>query len=485
MTWFRVGGAGIPASLKNNMNSVLNKKFGTTGQNYPPNGWPDDVNLLGPLPEKTVAGAIANFSDGADDVPLKSIECSITPQGGNGTPSSPVAITGISSFNLYHGKKNLLPMVNYDGGVYNPDVGRQLNLTVSETQFNKNGNVYSVSTTSTWKTYTVLFPLVPGATYFENWTLSAVDGQIGASRAYLDEDFNVLAKTPYNVNPIVISQRMQPPKGAKYLSITFTNRDTANQTLYITEPQIEIGTSASTFEEYSLPESEVVSVGSPVYGVSYKNDGTLTERYFLHKVTAFLGKWDSSNPNGNCFYFSVPGSNHVISSDENMKSNMLGFSTNARTSLPLYSYSSYDGASTTHTICLPSTVETIYDANAWLSGLSEDLYIICKRSTPVETQANPFPVMNSYYGTNNFWTDIPGGETSVAYRKDIDLALQAVSSSRGLMMASRPVTQLVGEESDPDQVNELVEDDENDIPEQLNEVVENDKTEQEGDNDAR
>ena len=73
----------------------------------------------------------------------------------------------------------------------------------------------------------------------------------------------------------------------------------------------------------------------------------------------------------------------------------------------------------------------------------------------------------------------------MVYRRDIDLALQAVSSSRGLMMASRPVTQLVGEESDPDQVNELVEDDENEIREQLNEVVENDETEQEGEDDAR
>lgn len=72
MTMFRVGPAGIPASLKADMNSVLNKKFGTTGQNYPPNGWPDDVNLMGPLPEGTATGPIASISDGADRVPIKS-----------------------------------------------------------------------------------------------------------------------------------------------------------------------------------------------------------------------------------------------------------------------------------------------------------------------------------------------------------------------------------------------------------------------------
>ena len=74
----------------------------------------------------------------------------------------------------------------------------------------------------------------------------------------------------------------------------------------------------------------------------------------------------------------------------------------------------------------------------------------------------------SILGYNAFWND--SGNTSITYRRDIELALQAASSSRGLMMASRPVTQLVGEESDPDQVNEL---------------VENDETEQEGEDNAR
>lgn len=102
MTWFRVGGAGIPASLKNAMNAVLNKKFGTSGQNYPPKGWPDDVNLLGPLPENTVSGAVASFSDGADDVPIKSASFGIVASGGNGSPSIPVPIVAKSSVTVYH-----------------------------------------------------------------------------------------------------------------------------------------------------------------------------------------------------------------------------------------------------------------------------------------------------------------------------------------------------------------------------------------------
>ena len=76
MAWYRCGGGGIPSSLKTGMNNVLNKKFGTS-TTYDPAGWPDNINLMGPLPEKTVSGAIASFSDGADDVPLKSLVVTI------------------------------------------------------------------------------------------------------------------------------------------------------------------------------------------------------------------------------------------------------------------------------------------------------------------------------------------------------------------------------------------------------------------------
>ena len=99
MAFFRCGGSGIPASLKSGMNSVLNKKFGTS-TTYDPAGWPADVNLLGPLPVKSASGAIASFADGADGVPVKSCTVSFLPSGGGGTPSAPVAIVGHSGITL-------------------------------------------------------------------------------------------------------------------------------------------------------------------------------------------------------------------------------------------------------------------------------------------------------------------------------------------------------------------------------------------------
>ena len=107
MTFFRVGPAGIPGSIKTDMNNVLNKKLGTTGQDYPPTDWPADVNLLGMLEVKSASGAIASFADGADGVPVKSCSVSFLPSGGGGTPSAPVAITGVSGLSVTQLGKNL------------------------------------------------------------------------------------------------------------------------------------------------------------------------------------------------------------------------------------------------------------------------------------------------------------------------------------------------------------------------------------------
>ena len=98
MTWFRVsgGGSGVPADLKADMNSVLNKKFGTS-TDYPPNDWPETVDLMGPLEEKTVSGSIASFSDGADDVPIKSLVANL-----------PARLTPYENIEIMHTGKNML-----------------------------------------------------------------------------------------------------------------------------------------------------------------------------------------------------------------------------------------------------------------------------------------------------------------------------------------------------------------------------------------
>lgn len=89
-------GAGMPPGLQAGMDSVLNKKFGTS-TTYPAEDWPDTVNLMGPLPEKTVSSSpIVTFPDGADAVLLKSCEVTIAP-----------TLDGVSSVDVVQTGKNL------------------------------------------------------------------------------------------------------------------------------------------------------------------------------------------------------------------------------------------------------------------------------------------------------------------------------------------------------------------------------------------
>lgn len=97
MAWYRCGGGGIPSSLKSDMNDVFNKKFGTVLQDYPPDEWPGTVNLMGPLPERTVSGSIVTFPDGADAVLLKSCAVTIAPN-----------LDGVSSVDVVQTGKNLV-----------------------------------------------------------------------------------------------------------------------------------------------------------------------------------------------------------------------------------------------------------------------------------------------------------------------------------------------------------------------------------------
>lgn len=113
MAWYRAGGGGIPSSLKTDMNDVLNKKFGTS-VDYPPTDWAPTVNLMGPLPEKTVSGSIATFADGADAVPLKSLNAEIAPN-----------LEGVDKVKVTHSKKNILPKLT--AGTYS---GNGITITV-------------------------------------------------------------------------------------------------------------------------------------------------------------------------------------------------------------------------------------------------------------------------------------------------------------------------------------------------------------------
>ena len=227
MAWYRAGGGGIPSSLKTDMNAVLNKKFGTS-TTYPPNGWPDDVNLLGPLPERTASGSIAHITDGADAVPLK-----------NWAVTLPASLSGYSSIDCTRAKKNLL----------------------NDSVINKvGGNYYFGGATSA----TTLSCFLRAGTYTITLKLN-VSVNVNIYMRDIDTDSNVSGFPSYN------AATTQP------VSKTFTLTEDTNVCVFTANANyqsaddidycmIEVGSSPSSYSPYTAPTTQTVNLGRTVYG---------------------------------------------------------------------------------------------------------------------------------------------------------------------------------------------------------------------------
>ena len=436
MTWFRVGGAGIPATLKNAMNAVFNKKFGTTGQNYPPNGWPADVNLLGPLPEKTVAGAIAHTDDAADTVPVKSVICSIVPkQAGSGTPSPTNirALSGYTGLTASQRGKNLL-----DASA----------ITLSKQVRGSDGEIIS-STASDVTDYIRMSGNMTLSYDYVNLTNTA-QRTIG----FFDATKTFISSVSYN--PVPKNYTLTTPTGAYYCVITLDKS--------VTDVMLEIGSTQTTFEAYNAAadiSDSWSSIGAILGGERNLSDGTMSSYGYLYDLGS--NNWTADTNRQGVFY------SNVSASGRESGSNVLGcecFET--RNITVSTSYDNYIsgapsfGGALIFIRCTDFANMTGTEVKAALTGK----YACLKSSNATSYSGLSTYDFETLYAVNNFLSDIEGGQTQVTYRQDIALALAALQGSRSL---SASLMRSAG----PEEASE---------PEENNQ---NNEEEQEGDNDAR
>ena len=400
MAYFRCGGSGIPASLKSGMNSVLNKKFGTS-TTYDPADWPADVNLLGPLPVKSASGAIASFSDGADGVPVKSCSVSFLPSGGGGTPSAPVAIQGVSGLSVTQLGKNLMsasPVLTDN---------RYICYWGNHSASGANDGVFLKA-----GTYTITFTK-PSSMETANF---------GVYGAYTEDKTQITIIGNTRNNPL--SNQITVPKDGH---LNFWIYGTANEITSSDVPlitcQIEVGSTATTYEAYVTPSVVTDTFGQTIYGGTRDlttDKASVTWGY--HKVTSSDGIYAYATGNG--FRVSTNTStwtdgimkgqtncggvcNAFVKVTDN-NSTGIRFSIGDNTSI--YFVNVYD--------VVGSTVENF---KSYLDN--HDIYVAYELSNPTEITGLTPHEIDTLYGDNNIYADT--GTTSVEYRADIDLTLNA------------------------------------------------------------
>ena len=219
MAYYEMMPAGLPAGLQSGMDSVLNKKFGTS-TSYAPGTWPDTVNLLGPLPEKTIISSpIVDFQDGADDVPIKSLVVTIPP-----------TLTGTSLVTETQTGRNIMPNEKVQGASTRVNIGQ----TDDDYSLHLKAGTYTLSATS----------LVQMRAYYRTST--------GGS--------NVLIWSKYDTNG----------------SGTFTLSEDSDVRIWLYNGdglsvsdiqtfQLEVGSTAHDYEPYN-PTTYTASLGRTIYG---------------------------------------------------------------------------------------------------------------------------------------------------------------------------------------------------------------------------
>ena len=414
MTWFRCGG--IPVTLKNAMNAVLNKKFGTSSQNYPPNGWPDEVNLLGPLPVKSASGAIASFSDGADGVPVKSCVVSFLPSGGGGTPSAPVAITGVSGLSVTRADKPITSNM-FESGSFseNKPVGTSYDdMKITNTSRSRVKELIPVSSsgfTISCKTGYNLF-----LCYFDNNALykETYDGWLNSKLVTQTDGYYVAVDFRRSDNGTIQASDFENAQILIKTSSDVVVTDTFGQTIYGGSRDLTKDKASVTYVKKTF-------------------DGTENWRAYTNQNGVFLVLSDMKSSlygDGVCNIFTTAHS----ASDVTSLSMTFGVNNGV-----IYINRLFDGA-----------ISGVTDVASWKTWLTNNTCEVAyELATPTEITGLTPHEIDTLYGDNNIYADT--GTTTVEYRADIDLALNALQGSRSLS-ASLMRSESTEEVSEPEEI---------------------------------
>lgn len=408
MAFYRCGGgSGIPSQVNTDMNNVLNKKFSTSGQTYPPLEWADDVNLLGLLEEKTASGAIANITDGADGVPLK-----------NWLVTLPASLDGYTEVNGYKGGKNFLPIaVDY------------LNYTQTKNDMTisvlANGKVKFNGTATANTDFTFYSASVPSEPHLFVRNGTYTFSNIGSGSVKMVVSGGNNNGFPYReiANGSYTGTVTDETKPFNYIIFRISSGVTLLNVEI--EPMLEVGSTATAYEAYEAPTTYTAQLGRTIYGgtadiVTGEGEdcyakGSMTSTYLSGLSSSYIGyeaslayfgghaavwvrnwNWQTAAARtaggigSACNHFPISFNNSDI------------FASQYRV------YFDVDGKSI-------SSVSDFIDYVEALEANNDSLDIVYELATGADFTFTPItPTPDTALGVNNFWAD--EGDSDVTYR---------------------------------------------------------------------
>lgn len=389
----------IPRSLANDVSNMIEKKMGTSS-GYKPSEWANEINLMGKLPIKTASGAIASFSDGADDVPVKSCVVTFTPSGGGGTPSSPVPINGYTGLTLTNHGKNYIGDIQ-QGGI-DATNGKEMayNTRVRTGFIRVEPNTQYTCAVNSSNPNLVIFHIL------EYETASDANYIDSSNVTIATKTFTTSANTNY---------------------VRFTSRDTTNANITPTDLanwQMEKGSTATTYEAYN---ASVVTdtFGQTIMGgerdlttdgmTSDMTKDAMTYSYLSGLSSDYLGYTASVSAMSNhpCIWVR----NWNYSQMPTFRAGGIKCGVNA---FPDVHINDSSISSTQYRVyfdvtgCNISSVQDFLDAVQAMEQNGDSLEVAYELATPTEITGLTSHDIRTMLGDNNFYADT--GNTEVSYR---------------------------------------------------------------------
>lgn len=372
--------------------NIIRKKEGSSAL-IDPADYPKRINLMGMLEEKTIVSSpIADFSDGADAVPLKSWEVTL-----------PASLSGYSEVNVAQTGRNLL---NY------ADVTNSYHVT----SLTDNGDgSFTVVASGLGAYIDHIISVKAGQAYSIKCKSATNDegnaSQIGVVNVYDGSDDTATLL----LNGASISTRKGFTPTGNYILVR--NKVTGGSgagTGTIVEPQLEVGSTSTTYEPYQTPTTHTASLGRTIYGgeVDVVN-GTGTDATLRYELDE-NDSWSAYSGASHSFWHNVAtGEDRPIKQTEASESicNYATYSSASPASAPDFSFLIQGGQRIV--VTADSSIDTVDKFKTWLS--SHNLVFICPASTPTDFTFSPItPTPETVLGTNNFWAD--EGDSEVTYR---------------------------------------------------------------------
>ena len=349
--------------------------------------------------------AIASFTgDGRD---LVRLVVGIEPvQAGSGDPSPDniCPISGWTECKVTRTGKNLFSPHIYKGIGYSQAVGETVTLTDSPVQLTDNQDgTFTYTTSSTWDSNIFLLPVKQNISYFRSVTIAS-SANLGTGYGYLDGDFKVLSYSNSTTNPRTLSAALGVPAEAKYMFLLFTNRTSASATITITNPQVELGSTATAYEPYQGETYTIDLDGTRYGGTLDVTSGKLT----VTKAIVDLGSltWGYARPfGGNNWFLYTTGISGLA------KFGTATVAANALCEIYPITYANdlnNNYASQDFVACLYNNWIVVHDSrytdvDAYKTAMS-GIHLAYELATPIEVDLTPTQII-TLSGANNIWAD--------------------------------------------------------------------------------